>query len=661
MARGKHQAARAAKQRHDLDKLAAEIAAQLTAEQTRAAAARQRADHARAARARLAQERTALEQATESEHHRLAHLTGELGDLVGALEASHQAVHEGWQRYGRKVIARVGGQAAFQTLLRGLPTIVLPEGQGRTPNRVAQARLAARGQKPPPELTGDYDPLSWYAPWLPEPLRTLGLRLRQDRPLGVRGIATGTDPARVRPIPDDLQEWLRTCTPTVNRLQHATVHDLDPLALACWYPAPWLAQATLDEPDFHAVAAPLGAVTDPAPVDGPDPADPDEMLTGWRNQWRRDTTLLLNSRRLTAPWAPRPVFGRPADTVALRHWYTAAAAGSWCTNHAAYRLVSSAVDGEWKHDTLPAARAAAGADEQLTHQLRDAALYWLPPGHTAAHADSEPLDPTAAVDLRLPYPAVFIGFADPLLLPAADPSAPEEHQRRLRRSAAETPEPGRDSKTLTWARVMSWMIGTAEDAAAREAALVSVAGLLRHHGGAVEGLLLLADAAGVPRDEFAWCIALHDPYSGRVLGREVIAARRTQTQYRAVVDNMIAVVGWADWHPDDPVRSGAGPGPGDAWERLAGLTSGVHVLDTRTSSAHRATGQPATPGRQLRPHRRRGHWRRQHHGPGNHATRWVRIAPTIVNAHRGPIGWQIYRLPARASTAADTASEGPHQ
>jgi hypothetical protein len=48
----------------------------------------------------------------------------------------------------------------------------------------------------------------------------------------------------------------------------------------------------------------------------------------------------------------------------------------------------------------------------------------------------------------------------------------------------------------------------------------------------------------------------------------------------------------------------------------------------------------------LSPHRRRGHWRRQHFGLGRTQTRRVRIAPVMVNAGRlGADRPQIYRLP----------------
>jgi hypothetical protein len=57
-----------------------------------------------------------------------------------------------------------------------------------------------------------------------------------------------------------------------------------------------------------------------------------------------------------------------------------------------------------------------------------------------------------------------------------------------------------------------------------------------------------------------------------------------------------------------------------------------------------AKGEPT--GRTTAPHRRRGHWRRQHYDYGRTQTRRIRIAPVVVNAGRlGAARPQIYRLP----------------
>jgi hypothetical protein len=140
----------------------------------------------------------------------------------------------------------------------------------------------------------------------------------------------------------------------------------------------------------------------------------------WQEEWRRDLGLVARAGRLTTPWAPRPVLPRPSDALALRHWYRAVATASWCHSGQTLALVTNAVESDWKQATLPAARRSARTWESVGTAFTDAAMYWLPSDHTAAHADSEPLDSDAALDLRLPYDAVFLAFADPILLPPID-------------------------------------------------------------------------------------------------------------------------------------------------------------------------------------------------------------------------------------------------
>ncbi|GAA5040255.1 hypothetical protein [Actinopolymorpha pittospori] len=372
-----------------------------------------------------------------------------------------------------------------------------------------------------------------------------------------------------------------------------------------------------------------------------DLADPQSRLKVWKAAWETDISLIQKSGRLLAPWSSRPVYTRPSDAVALRYWYRASAAGDWCNIHALVELLPYANEKEWAQQTLPLARSAAFHAQRVTHGLHDAAIYWLPPGHAAAHADSEPLADDAATDLRLPFGTVLLCFADPLLMPPIEASPPEGIQHQLLRSTAAVPGPDMDPRRLTWDSVMMRTVRTAEDAATRKGSLASVWSLIRYYGAAVEALLLFADRDGVPTDDFAWCLALTDPGSGRILGRELVFGRRSLTAHRTIVDNMIAVVSWADWHRDESDQQTRADG---IWEQSADRGSGVHVLDARSirgRSAH--DGGPS--GLRLRPHRRRGYWRRQHYGPSNRDIKWVRIPPTVVNAHSGPLGWQVYRLP----------------
>lgn len=138
---------------------------------------------------------------------------------------------------------------------------------------------------------------------------------------------------------------------------------------------------------------------------------------------------------------------------------------------------------------------------------------------------------------------------------------------------------------------------------------------------------------------------------GATLGRWVVPASRSATSYANLVTNAAPVAAWADWHRpghkrgEDEQESVTAPSSGTAKRP----EDSVHVLNvTATTPADpqpTAKGEPT--GRTTAPHRRRGHWRRQHFGPGRTQTRRVRIAPVMVNAGRlGSDRPQIYRLPA---------------
>jgi hypothetical protein len=654
MARGKYRAAHAARQRAAVAELAAQLAEEVAGEQTRVRGADDRARQRRLAHDRLATERAQLTEQLADQTQQLRQVADELTGLIRELETSGDQVMAGWRRCEEKLAHRLGGQAALRSLLRGLPTIVLPEGGHRTPNAVARARAATRGQRLAADVDLAYAPITWYAPWLPEPLRTIGLEMRQYAPLGVRGIRTGRVAERVRNVPEELKDAVRHFADDLDTVSASTVDDPHPLALVAWHTPPWLAPGELDDPDTHRIAPALGLDLDAEPE--PPPADEEQEghppaasqdWQDWQEEWRRDLGLVARTGRLTTPWAPRPVFPRPSDALALRHWYRAVAAASWCHSAQTLALVTHAVDGDWKQATLPAARRSARTWESVGTAFTDAAMYWLPCGHTAAHADSEPLDTDAALDLRLPYDAVFLAFADPILLPPIDNNPGSEHYQRIRRSAAARPGPDTDPCSLTWRTVMENNLTSAAEAESRQTTFAAVPSLLRYHGAAVEGLLLLAEPDGHPLDQFAWCLALTDPETGDILGRDIIIANRSRTTYRTLIDNMLAVVAWADWHHDLHAEPAAGPPAGHdaSWEHAAGITAGLHVLATRRSPHATGRNPHEDTGRQLRPHRRRGYWRRQHHGPGNRNIKWIRIPPTIVNAHRGPLGWQVYQLP----------------
>ena len=118
------------------------------------------------------------------------------------------------------------------------------------------------------------------------------------------------------------------------------------------------------------------------------------------------------------------------------------------------------------------------------------------------------------------------------------------------------------------------------------------------------------------------------------------------SRWRDQVFNAAAVVAWADWHapldpsdgdPDTPGINLTPPRNGDG--------SDVRVLAVRRTRI--ATGDRSEPTRRtVAAHVRRGHWRRQHHGPRGEQVKRIRIASTVVNAGQRSFAARVYVLPA---------------
>lgn len=323
----------------------------------------------------------------------------------------------------------------------------------------------------------------------------------------------------------------------------------------------------------------------------------------------------------SSPIASVSGYPAPSDAAALHAWYSAAAIGAW-----------------GRHRTSVNGRAAVAAVSAVP--------FWLPPGHTIAYLDSEPLSAEDVEDIRLPFAQTLVVFAEPARLPALDASDEEDPDPRLawmdHVAGADKFTGGRDliiagTNQFTMPRPTLWdVIGC--------------------RGAYIEGVLLLADAHGKLEDLFAWCIALPSGTPGAVLGRWVIPASRAATSYANLVINAAAVAAWADWHRPGHDRTDEGPetqqqsANGNGKSHRSAERDNVHVLNVTVTTpppdtASAARGEPT--GRTTAPHRRRGHWRRQHYGPGRANTRRVRIAPVLVNAGRvGSDRPQIYRLPA---------------
>jgi hypothetical protein len=412
-------------------------------------------------------------------------------------------------------------------------------------------------------------------------------------------------------------------------------------------PVPWLDIAADPE---HPISRVLGAHSSTAPVtvDAADPvpavadlstgtaalrdvataAGATRVADAFLSTLQQSVNLAVRSQipALLSPSSPYPA---PADAAAVQAWYAVAAMGGW-----------------GRHRTPGNGRIAVAAAAAVP--------YWLPPGHTIAYLDSEPLSDDDIDDMRLPFAQVLVTFAEPARLPASDRAALPTDDARMAwidhlvtDSAAEP-----DQREVMLAATNNFT-----------APIPSLWDAIAARGAHIEAVLLLADAHGHLDDLFAWCVAIPSTTAGATLGRWVIPASRSATTFANLVVNAAAVAAWADWHRPGHSRGAAEeaaeqlPGNEKASREQKRLDDTVHVLNvTATTPASDASITGVPTGRTTAPHRRRGHWRRQHYGPGRVDVRRIRIAPVMVNAGRFGSGRpQIYRLPrpTLAETHAD--------
>ncbi|GAB1639583.1 hypothetical protein [Krasilnikovia sp. MM14-A1259] len=401
---------------------------------------------------------------------------------------------------------------------------------------------------------------------------------------------TGSDLTTDRPltmdgwVPDDAGDERSVLA----RYVLSTAADRSPAAARTWTIPPWLRHPD-DREDAAELRTALGATT----TDALQPPARNQAQPGLR----RDATITL-------PWRHFPLIPHAADAADLGHWYQ--------------RSIASQ---HWHPDTTPVP-------------------FWLPIEHSSAYPQARALP--AGIDLRLPFPLVFAAFAAPWQLPPTTDPMPDTLRALLgpmlyaRGHAADTTTP-----TLEQVLFRLQGVGVTD-----RDLLPTPLEALHHFGGAVEGLLLTADADGRPGDEFAWCLRIDHPW-GLPLARITVPARRSRTQWRREVDAIIAGVALSSWHEPRRLPSRA-PIPRQAGDST--LDSGVHILDVDATSP-RAAGRRTGTGRSPRAHLRCGHFRRYPGRADDPQAPWCWVRPTTVNGTPGIIN-QVYTL-SRTSRRTD--------
>lgn len=351
----------------------------------------------------------------------------------------------------------------------------------------------------------------------------------------------------------------------------------------------------------------------------------ENVLEAWSDVFKSRRRVIEKLGLASHPFAPLAHHPQPSQGLAVQNAYALAAFSQWIHQGGASSY----------------ARAAVG--------LTAAAVYWLPAGQTASFAESEPMDDSDRAEMILPFQQVFLSFAEPLVIDPSD-TVTAQTKKMWEELSAIAHDVYRDNRTASF--VAEERVRLAKGASRVPPTIDEMLGGV---GGHIEGVLLLADSLGRPQDSFAWCLAIPGAY-GSTLGRFVIPALRSTTAYRDVVDNLTAVVAWAQWHePDQSTAVPLGISREDLeahissadFQRNARRSGGdVRVVDV--GSTHRKAGarrnRDDDSGIHVTPHIRRGHWRRQRYGQGGEQIKRIRIAPVLVNAHRGDIAPRVYRL-----------------
>jgi hypothetical protein len=258
--------------------------------------------------------------------------------------------------------------------------------------------------------------------------------------------------------------------------------------------------------------------------------------------------------------------------------------------------------------------------------------YWLPAGVEAALLSSEPPGKDDLATLRLPHQASAVWFAQPARVSEGPGLAPS-----LDSVLAEALQRGVQTHFETLWEGVELVNRVARDPEAE-----------------IEGVVLLADEDGRPRDEVAWVVRVAPEPPAR-WQRGIVLGRRSAAGWHGVLELLSAIVGWGDWRPPPAIRDWAEEPSRSQLRQLRfgatkraeeqGALAGVRVLD-----AHRR--RPAAVGEGVPhaspvTHLRRGHWRRQPVGPRDAGGRELRfIAPIVVNpGGRTDEVVRVYRLP----------------
>jgi hypothetical protein len=614
MARGKHARRKQNRDSHALDADIAQLTADIAGARSRLASAERSVRERLELEGKLKDVLRDRDNAVADERDRLAEHIEVLSTVLKRSRDVNTRVHAAWLSYVDNFIEDEGrGAESIDSLLTALndgeqALLDLSDTpSGKKLDLEGKSRLAlARGQRRSAITKSSEVPYRDFAPLVPTRIRPQWNEWISSR----TEVNAGEDPPEE--IADLVARWSRataqTLTPTVALAAHPhpqvdTLLDTDhPLARLLGVdlsgpdtPSPRIepppVDALLSDRAYHALRSPWDTAEKLLPI------------------WRSGRDVIVSTARIPTPLHAPSRHPSPADAVAVRHWYSIAAAGQWARN-------------EGTHAARGYGEAAVG--------MAAASTFWMPPAQVRGYVDSEPISAEDSARIRLSYPNVFLALGKPITLePQAGATAVDTE--RMERMSVQIVHSSRANSSKNWLLSRSIDVNR-----------INLLDLIASVGAIIEGVLLLGDSEGLPSGRFAWCLAVPAPVG--VLGRWVLPAHRDRTAYSNQVDALLAVAAWADWH--EP------PAPGDtttnhrrsATLQHAAAAGGVHVLNAIWTSSTAARSNPT--GRTVTAHIRRGHWRRQHVGVGRAQVRMVRVSPAIVGAGNRPLTTPIYRLPS---------------
>ncbi len=245
----------------------------------------------------------------------------------------------------------------------------------------------------------------------------------------------------------------------------------------------------------------------------------------------------------------------------------------------------------------------------------DSQAYWLPEGVEAALLSSEPPAREDLATLRLPYKASAVWFAQPAQVSEGPALAPS-----LDSVLAEALQRGVQTHFETLWEGVKLVNRVTSDPEAR-----------------IEGVVLLADEDGQPRDEVAWIVRVA-PEPPAQWHRGIVLGRRSAAGWRGVLELLSAIVGWGDWRPPPAIRDwGEEPSRQQLRQLRFGATkraeeqgalAGVRVLDAHRRRPATVGVAVLTPARSLTCAEATGA-----------ASRWVRVMPGGGSCASSPPWW----------------------